>query len=61
MKTSTIHKTISWVFGIAFVMFIVFTVVSSYIAFKAVSAVSDEGLKTVVEKVWCGDRADCKV
>jgi hypothetical protein len=32
-----------------------------YLVVKGVGAVDEKGLKGVVEQVWCGKAADCKL
>lgn len=56
-----IFKLAPWFIGFCFVMVILQIVLVSFVGVKVVSEIGENGLQTVVEKVWCGKQQDCKL
>lgn len=56
-----IFKIVPWFIGFVFICILTGWIVFGVIASKVFSEVSDEGLKSVVENVWCGKQQDCKL
>lgn len=46
--------------GIVFVLMISIWIFGAVLTYKVVDQVNEQGLKGVVEQVWCGKDADCK-
>jgi hypothetical protein len=58
---STFSKIFPWFFGAVFTLIICYWIAIGYVVVKGVGAVDEKGLKGVVEQVWCGKAADCKL
>jgi hypothetical protein len=58
---NTMFKLIPWFIGAVFAIIISSWIVRGYLVVKGVGAVDEKGLKGVVEQVWCGKAADCKL
>tara|TARA_R110000823_G_C15657599_1_gene471673 strand:- start:329 stop:526 length:198 start_codon:yes stop_codon:yes gene_type:complete len=58
---STFSKIFPWFFGAVFTVIICGWFAIGYVVVKGVGAIDENGLKGVVEQVWCGKAADCKL
>ena len=58
---STFSKIFPWFFGAVVVLIISGWIGMGYIMVKGASAIDEKGLKGVVEQVWCGKAAECKL
>lgn len=54
-------KLFPWVFGFAVTSILAIWILTAVLITQAVTTVSDVGLKNVVEQVWCGKDAACKL
>jgi hypothetical protein len=55
-------KVIPWFIGFVFVVIILFWIVAGILVYKGATAVGDQGVRGVVERLWCGEKAtDCKL
>ena len=58
---STFSKIFPWFFGAVFTLIICGWFAIGYFVVQGVGAVDEKGLRGVVEQVWCGKAADCKL
>ena len=61
MHSTFFSKIFPWFFGAVFTLIICGWIVTGYVVVKGVGAVDEKGLRGVVEQVWCGQAADCKL
>lgn len=64
-KNERVVKIINWIVITVFALFlvsaIVFSILISVVAGKAVEQVNEQGLRGVLGQLWCGKSADCKI
>jgi hypothetical protein len=58
---NTMFKLIPWFIGAVFTLIICYWIAIGYVVVKGLGAIDEKGLKGVVEQVWCGKAADCKL
>ena len=61
MHSTFFSKIFPWFFFAVFALIIGGWIVTGYVVVKGVGAIDENGLKGVVEQVWCGKAADCKL
>jgi hypothetical protein len=52
---------IPWFIGFGFCFIIAVWIAYGFIAYYAVTHVSKDGLSGVAQKVWCGEKPNCKL
>lgn len=57
----TMQTIFKVVFGLAVVMIIGSWIVMGVFAYKTIDAVGEQGVKGVVEQVWCGKDTQCSL
>jgi hypothetical protein len=64
-KNERAVKIINWiviaVFALSLVSAIVFSILIGVVTVKAVDQVDEQGLRGVLEQLWCGKSVDCKM
>lgn len=64
-KNERAVKIINWIVGTVFalslVSAIVFSILIGVVTVKAVDQVDEQGLRGVLEQLWCGKSVDCKI
>ncbi len=64
-KNDRAVKIINWivitVFALSLVSAIVFSILIGVVTVKAVDQVDEQGLRGVLEHLWCGKSVDCKM
>jgi hypothetical protein len=58
---SWIFRIVLWFIGFVFMLVISGWILIGFFAYKSVYAINDNGLKGVVEQVWCGKDTECKL
>ena len=56
-----LFKIVPWFIGFTFILIIAIWIVAGLTIYKGIEAVSEVGLKSIAEHVWCGKDADCKL
>jgi hypothetical protein len=54
-------RIVATVIALTFVGTILFWIFAGYVAVKTVDQVGDQGVRGVVEQLWCGKNPDCKL
>lgn len=52
-------RVVSVIIGIVFIAVIAGWIFAGTVAYKAVDAVEEQGLKSVIENIWCGKDQKC--
>lgn len=56
-----IFKIFPYFFGLVFCLILLYWIGVGFLVYKSADAISKDGISGVVEKLWCGEKKDCKV
>lgn len=54
-------RVVSVFIAVIFIMVISFWIVTGIFAYKALNQVNDNGVRGLIEQLWCGKNVDCKL
>lgn len=56
-----LFRIVPWFIGFVFVLIVSIWIIGGILAFKSFDAINEKGLKGVIEQMWCGKDANCKL
>jgi hypothetical protein len=57
-----LFKVVPWFIGFVFVLILLYWIVVGVILVKSADAINEQGLRGVIERIWCGKEAkDCQL
>lgn len=56
-----LHKIVPYFIALVFVFIVCSWIFMGVIAYKGATSINENGVKGVVEQLWCGKQPDCKL